>query len=241
MIRALPNQYVADMKARGFGFQLQVNGVDVAEFADQNGERFSARLNVWLRHGRNSIVATFSPNPPGTAARSSQLQIMAFGPDGNPTAIFDSGETGGLQSRFEIEVQERTGSILEKLGGPEIARDFPEVLPDVIMELHRAFENRDFDRVVTLQRVQLEEKSVSVGMSLAHAIETYREFIEKLWTAPGWQIDRLDAVIKPAGLPGLIQALDRLGGPAISMSSNELRFAINPYLAKVQGSWTIVR
>ena len=239
MMKGLPIQYLAELHAKGLRFALHVNGVDIAEFGDHSADVFSARLNVWLKQGQNTLSASFQPL--GSSSRSSRLKITSVDRARNPTELFDSGETGGASIDYAVDVVEHTGSVLERLGPQDsLASESPRILA-VVAELHQAFVKRDFERIVELQKVQLEEKSTAVGISPSRSIEGYREFIEEVWSAPGAKITPFAPVAKATGLPGLIQVVDRSGAPAITVSNGEVRLSINPYLAKMDGSWTIVR
>lgn len=239
MMEKLPIQHLAELHAKGCHFALQVNGVDVAEFADHSADVFSTRLNVWLKQGHNTVEASFRPL--GSGRLSTRLEITAVDSERNPTEAFDSGETGGRPIQWSLDVHQHTGSALERLSpAGSLAAESAGILL-VASDLHQALVDRSFERLVELQKVQLEEKSVAVGLSAARSIAGYRDFIEEMWNSPGWQVFPFDPAVKPTRLPGLMQVIDRSNTPAIRARNGEARFSINPYLAKLSGKWTIIR
>ena len=111
----------------------------------------------------------------------------------------------------------------------------------VVQKLYKLFEKKDFDKIIALQRIQLEEKSASLGLSMKRSVDGYREFLGELWSSTDWSLERLNAVVRPTAIAGLFQVIDRGGLPAIRARNSEVNFALNPFVAFVDNSWKIVR
>lgn len=235
----LPVQYLAELHAKNLRYSLLVNGIEVSQFADQTADVFSARLNIWLKNGRNPVRAIFQRTEGG--APSSILKITAMDADRNASEIFDSGQTSAGPIDYAIVVEQETGTVLDRLATvASVSTESPAILA-VVTALHAALTGRDFERMIELQQVQMEEKSAAVGLSLSRSLEGYREYVHALWNEGRFNIAPLNAIVRETAFPGLVQVVDRGGGPAITASNGEARLSINPYLAKISGQWQIVR
>lgn len=244
-MKPFQKQYIAEVQKSGFSLALHLNGIDLAEFADQSADDFASRLNVWLRQGRNELTARFQPDGRTRSGGVSRLVVSALDAARRETELFDSGDTAERPISYVIDIVEATGSALETAApvGSISDADRTAILA-IVADLHAALEAKQAERLITLQTIQLDEKAIAVGLSPDASLSGYRTYLSELWAPVTWWVapfDRQELVATPTALPGVVHVHQRSGAPAVRCGNGELQFSINPYVAKIHGRWCIVR
>lgn len=112
-----------------------------------------------------------------------------------------------------------------------------------LRQIVAALEARDRPRTIEAQRLSISENAESMGLPPAEVLDDYNEFLAERMSA-GWLVEPLAEAaleMRSAGGGRLIHVVAADGRPAISTDSEAGYFGIDPWMAKLDGKWTLVR
>ena len=254
---------ILDIDVTALSAEVLLNGVVVSESSQLDTLSRSAKINAWAVSGANSLLVRLARLP--TVAREDDAPEPAF------EVRVRRAMPGGADADDELLASYVWQTSAQPLAGPARQQVFEATLrleapmawtwtrgyafttltpadrggvADVLNRLRLALADRDVETVVRLQTVQVGEQAVALGQSPGAFIDGYRSFLAERMSSPDWRV----APFLPAGLQINGMADGRIqhvaggdGGPPIITSAGESRFAIDPYLSKIDGVWTIVR
>ncbi len=255
-----PALILLDLEATGLAAEVLFNGVAVHRSASADTISTGMRLNGWVQSGPNALkvrLALPSP-PPGQEAQQPAFelklrrtvrdtpdaadQILAeyrwtsaqpLGPE--PAQVFAAApaiEAVQLWSWIR-------GYAFTALTGADL-----DAIADLLRRLRDALAERRIDEVLQLQRVQVTEQAVAVGASGPDMMDRFAAFLRDRMGHSDWRVAPFDA----AGMRSELMADGRVihitaadGAPPIVTTSAGGFFAIDPYLSRINGRWTLVR
>ena len=118
-----------------------------------------------------------------------------------------------------------------------------QAIVDLLRRLADALAEQRIEEVIRLQSTQVGEQAIAVGESPETFVAGYRAFLQERMSGGGWSVSPID----PAALQitsmadGRIQHVTAGADPPVVARSEAGVFAIDPYLSKIDGVWTIVR
>ena len=252
---------ILDLEITGLAAELLFNGVAVHRSATRETVRSGIRLNGWVQSGANSLQVRLATPPPTATAGDApepafELRLRRALP-GTPdeadqtlaqylwTPAQPIGPT--LTAVFSTSVELAAVQVWNWLRGYAFTAVVGADRDAVVAHLRRlrdALAERRINDVVALQAVQVGEQAIAVGAPPGDMQGRYAAFLRDRMGLADWRVAPLDA----AGLRIELMADGRVlhvtaadGGPPIVTDSAEGRFAIDPYLSKIDGVWTIVR
>jgi hypothetical protein len=116
-------------------------------------------------------------------------------------------------------------------------------IDQVVQRLRRVLLERQAEEAIKLQAVQLEEMAAAVGDDVAAYQAQYRTwlagfFADETYSVAPYATDNLVLEVMAGGR--IVRATQR-GGVAVRARTTDRAMAIDPYLSKIGGVWTIVR
>ncbi len=251
---------ILDIEATGLAAEVLFNGVAVHRSASPDTVTSGARLNGWVRSGPNPLSVRLAlPPPPGGEVPPRPVfhlrlrRAVRGAPDEADQTLAEYRWTPAqplapapLQVYAATPVIEAVqpwswtrGYAFTSLGGADRA-----AIAGLLSRLRDALVERRVDAVVDLQRVQIGEQALAVGASAADMLDRYAAFLRERMGPADWRVAPFDAggfqtELAVDGRVVHVTAAD--GNPPIATDSAEGRFAIDPYLSKIDGVWTIVR
>lgn len=243
--------------------EISVNGVPLSDSASVERLSFASRINSWVISGANSVKVRLGSLPPQDGVEEDQqpafeLKVRRAIP-GTPdeadqvlASYVWQAATQPLPGTARIPVFE-TSIPLNAVQAWSWTRGyaFTALTPadragvaNLLGQLRQGLADRQIDAVVGLQTTQVGEQAIAVGEAPERLLGRYREFLGERTGSSDWRVAAFDAEgMQIVGMAdGRIQHVtDAAGRPPIVATSGDSRFAIDPYLSRIDGVWTIVR
>lgn len=254
---------ILDLELVGLSAEITFNGAVVAEIDANRRIGRSSKLNGWAVSGPNILKVRLGalPERPSDEDRPEpafELTLRRAMPESPPathqTLAAYTWQAGvqplpatGRAQVFETSFAHTPPLVWSWTRGYAFTTLTPadrQGAFDLLQRLVRALTERDIDTVVQLQSVQVGEQAISFGEPPERFLAAYRAFLQERMASPDWRVAPLDpARLRFVGMAdGRLQHVtDEAGNPPIVTASGDGRFAIDPYLSKIDGAWTIVR
>ncbi|MDD5296863.1 MAG: hypothetical protein PHU46_08125 [Rhodocyclaceae bacterium] len=258
---AANTQLILDTEGAGLSAQVFFNDILLSQ--DEMPERLtrSARLNGWAVSGNNTLSVRLSAPPPARpdapprpspryALRLRQLgpgngerllEDFTWNPAGQPLA--PGGGVEALSRSYPLEAV-APWAWTRATPIPQLGQGDTQAIGSLLAALHGALASRAIPDVVKLQAVQVGEQAVAVGEDPRSFLQRYAEFLQERMASPDWTVrpvvwERLRASSMAGGR--LHHVTDAAGKPPLVALSRGSTFAIDPYVARIGGVWTICR
>jgi hypothetical protein len=251
---------ILDLEITGLAAEVLFNGVAVHRSADRETVSSGSRLNGWVQSGANSLQVRLATPPPAAAGDTPEPTFALRLRRATPGTDDEADQTlaqyrwtpaqpigPALTAVFATSVELAAVQPWTWLRGYAFTGVGPGDRDAVISHLRRlrdALAERRIDDVVALQRVQVGEQAIAVGSPPGDMLGRYAAFLGDRMGSPDWRVAPLDG----AGLRIELMAEGRVlhvtaadGGPPIVTDSADGRFAIDPYLSRIDSVWTVVR
>lgn len=254
---------ILDLEVTALSAEVLVNGVAISRSEQTETLSRSAKINGWILNGANALSVRLGlppapdggedgPEPgfelrlrralPGGADEADDVLVeFTWQAAGQPLA------PGVLRPVLERTLQLTAAQAWSWTRGyafTSLTAQDREGIAQHLARLRQALADRRIDEVVRLQSVQVGEQAIALGQPADAFLAGYRDFLGERMGSADWRVAPLDAArLRIEGMAdGRIQHVtDADGGPPIVSSAGESRFAIDPYLSKIDGAWTIVR
>jgi hypothetical protein len=248
-----PVQIVLDTDITALDARIEWNGI-----AFVNGEvassRRAVRLNGWTVRGENRLIVQLAllPSPARPPRCELRLRAISGGEEQELTRYTWNAANAPLAPRARQTVLQRSFP-LEPVAewswthAAQVRQPTPldaNAIADVLERQRNALAAGDIDAVVAAQDIQLSEQATAGGLDPGAARQSYREFLAERMAQPDWSVlpfDRIGLRVDPMADGRIQHVTDRAGGPPVRALGGGGTFALDPYLAKLAGQWTIVR
>lgn len=244
---------VLDIDAAQVTAHVEFNGVVFEDGPIPERVHRAIRLNGWTTSGPNRLIARVSaPTPGGSPRFNLKLREIDAGGQANvladvawPTA--DQPVTVGAVSVIDRAFALPGFGDWSWVRATPIPRLGPAELSDVaglLLSLRQALADREPGKVIELQAIQIREQSLSVGGDPGAAEGRYRILLEQRMSAAEWRVDPVDrGGLRASTMAGgrLHHITDARGDPPVVAHGDGSILAIDPYVAKLAGRWSIVR
>lgn len=114
----------------------------------------------------------------------------------------------------------------------------------LIQELHNALTAKAIPDLLRLQSIQVQEQAVAIGEDGQQMLDKYAEFLQERMAQEDWQVMPIDwEQLRPVRMAsGRVYRVDGAHGePPIVTNAGGSVFALQPYIAKIEQRWLIVR
>jgi hypothetical protein len=257
---------ILDIIARGLRAKVLWNGIVLLDGSPKVQVARSSKINGWTVNGPNTLIVQLAalPEPDiATPPVEDEPASPVFEVRLRKTFAGALDEADETLVDYEWTAEQPLAPVLAGVLERAIPMTAPAVwswqegyrftslgagdVNDIIHhlgQLHAALERRDIDTVIALQHTQLSEQALALSRSVEDVFASYGAFLTDLMGGAGWT-----AQFFPPARIGLESMADgRIlhvsgpdGGPPIRTASSTGRFAIDPYMSRVGGVWTIVR
>jgi hypothetical protein len=257
---ASPALIILDIEATGLAAEVLFNGVAMHRSASPDTVSTGARLNGWVQSGPNALSVRLAqpPPPPGQEppqpAFELKLRRAVRGTPDEADQILAQYRWTPARPLGPAPVQVFAAApVIEAVQPWSWTRGYAftaltpadrDAIAALLRRLRDALADRRVEEVLELQRVQVSEQAVAVGASAPDMLDRYVAFLRDRMGSADWQVAPFDA----AGMRTELMADGRVvhvtaadGGPPLVSASSDGRFAIDPYLSRIDGRWTIVR
>lgn len=254
---------ILDLEVTALAAEVLFNGVAISRSQQARTLNRSAKINGWTLNGANTLSVRLGlPTAPRDAEDGPEpafelrlRRALPGGADEADDVLVDFTwqaaaqplAPGVLRPVLERTLQLTAAQPWSWTRGYAFTTLTPQDRDGIVqhlMRLQRALADRQIDEVVRLQSVQVGEQATALGQPADAFLASYRDFLGERMGSADWRVAPLDAArLRIEGMAdGRIQHVtDADGGPPLVSSAGESRFAIDPYLSKIDGAWTIVR
>lgn len=250
--------------------RVELNGIFLAQNDFSTPESRSMRINSWVVDGVNNLQvrlvavklapALEAPEVVAPAPVTGKFQIklrrvLADQPSEDEEILADYtwspteqplvGRTPIMAFSKEIKLASpftwlwTTATRVSELS-PGDRRD----ISTLIQELHHALTAKAIPDLLRLQSIQVQEQAVAMGEDGQKMLDKYAAFLQERMGQEDWQVVPIDwDQLRPVRMAsGRVYRVDGVHGePPITTSAGGSIFAIQPYIAKIEQRWLIVR
>lgn len=114
----------------------------------------------------------------------------------------------------------------------------------LLQALHSALTNKAIPDLLRIQAIQVQEQAVAIGEDGEKMLQEYAKFLQERMGQPDWEVLPIDwEQLRPVRMgDGRIHRIDHANGeaPIVTTAGGSI-FAIQPYLAKVEHRWLVMR
>ena len=247
---------ILDLESAGLDADVTLNGVPIVEERSAQPVRRALKINGWIIDGDNLLEVRLKRQAQGTPRFGLTLRRANPGPStsGDETLLeytwsvatqpLSTGEFETVLTRHLSLTAPKSWSWVRAPALPQLGEEDRRSIISVLRDVERALAARNPEAVVTLQTLSLTEQAEAVGEDPAMILARYSEFLQQRMSQPTWSVvpfatDALVFVPLAGGRLFHIRTTD--GRPPVSTTTADSRFQIDPYVAKLDGRWTIVR
>lgn len=242
-----------EIEVEALAARVLLNGVVVFDSRGGRSLRQNRRLNGWALRDGNQIEIQLARPAPGDAAFSAALRVVQPGEavdDVPPLASYEwSAERDPLtpapRSVFRAAVPFSAVAAWRWTTVPPvtIAGVDRAQIDELLRRLRSALVDRRPGEAVELQSIQLEEMAIAVGDDPARYRGQYADFLASYLSDPAFQVAPYDGnalTLEPMAGGRVVHATIA-GLPPIRAQAGDRGMAIDPYLSRINGRWTLVR
>lgn len=260
--------FMLESEAAGLVATVEVNGVKLTQGPQRETVRQASKINGWLLPGSNRLLVQLAQLPPAKARGRASAQKPEMPPrfalrlrEGVPGTP-DQQDRQVLDYRWDQATQP-----LSKLPVTVFEQDFPahpaaewswvkaapvlkltaedrEEISTLLHKVQSALVRKDIAEVVSYQKIQISEQAQAMGLEPERMLRGYETFLQERMASRDWKVlplDRLHFLALPEAHGRIQRITDADGAPPISTTFGDGSFALDPYLSKINGAWTIVR
>ena len=237
--------------------ELHINGIRVDKKTPAFTWAGSARLNVWLKPGRNVVTIRLRPLP--ESGRSGSYKVFLV--KAQAGQYVDEGE-----KVFEFSWE--SGKSKEKLPLEKKIEFTPQSIPELdlwveaelisldagtergirsfLQTLSEAYTKADAGKIAKLQEFKVNEISRAFGreeISLSEIKDETKDYLNRLRSdnAEFAPIDAEGAKLQLVAENRLVLVTAKDGSPALIAKSPSEEYAVEIYLARIKGRWVVAR
>ncbi len=262
------SQLILETEGAGLSAQVLFNGVVLSQEDMSVHHARAARLNAWVVSGQNTLSVRLAPLPPSPARSGGgatppqappspgfSLRLRQVGPGEVERQLLEYAwdaasqplpPTGGVEVLNHSLTLEAVAvwAWTRATPIPQLGQGDTQAIGALLAALHGALASRAISDVVKLQSVQVGEQAVAVGEDPRVFLQRYGEFLQERMASPDWTVlpvawEGLRAIAMAAGR--LYHVTDAQGRPPLVAKSGGSTFAVDPYVARIGGVWTICR
>ena len=252
---------ILDIESSGFDSDVILNGIPVAEERALTTNRRAIKINGWAINGDNLLEVRLKEQHPGSddapeprfglllrraspgASTDKDETLLEYSWSSNDQPLTAGQTTTVLKRKIALQAP-KTWSWVRAPALQPLGEQDRSAIVSLLRSVERSLADKKPAEVVAFQTLSLTEQAQATGSDPAQVLEHYSSFLSGRMLDSGWQVesfaeDALEFIPLAAGR--LYHIRTTSGQPPLVARTTDSQFMIDPYVAKVDGSWAIVR